>query len=66
MVEVLPQLPEDFTKHDVLRCLGYSPDRASLFRVLNTLEREGVLEMKERGTGKIPTIYLKKHNEASQ
>jgi hypothetical protein len=66
VVETLPQLPEEFTKNDVIRCLGYSPDRASLFRVLDELQREGVLEMKERGAGKIPSTYLKKHKEASQ
>jgi hypothetical protein len=66
VLEALPQLPEDFTKNDVLRCLGYSPDRASLFRVLDTLDREGLIELKSRGSGKIPTTYLKKHNEASQ
>lgn len=66
VVEVLPQMPGDFTKHDVVRSLGSSPDRASLFRVLDTLEREGAIEVKSRGTGKIPTTYRKKHNEASQ
>ena len=65
VVETLPQLPEDFTKNDVIRCLGYSPDRASLFRVLDTLQTEGVLEMKDRGSGKIPATYLKKRNEVS-
>ncbi len=66
VVEALPQLPENFTKHDVVRLLGYSPDRASLFRVLDTLEREGAIEVKSRGAGKIPTTYLKKHNEVPQ
>lgn len=66
VVKTLSELSEEFTKHDVVRCLGYSPDRASLFRVLVDLQREGALEMKERGMGKTPTIYLKKHNEASQ
>lgn len=66
VLEVLPQLPQDFTKHDVIRSLGHSPDRASLFRILDTLEREGAIEVKTRGSGKIPTTYHKKHNEASQ
>jgi hypothetical protein len=64
VVETLPQLPEDFTKNDVIRCLGYSPDRASLFRVLETLQREGAVELKSLGGGKKATIYSKKHNEA--
>ena len=65
VVERLPQLPEDFTKNDVLRCLGHSPDRASLFRVLETLQKEGAVELKALGGGKKATIYSKKHNEAS-
>lgn len=65
IVEALPQLPQDFTKHDILRCLGYSPDRASLFRVLETLQKEGAIELRSKGAGKIPATYLKKHDGGS-
>ena len=65
VVATLPQLPEDFTKNDVIRCLGCSPDRASLFRILETLQKEGAVELKSLGGGKKATIYSKKHNEAS-
>ena len=64
IVALLPQLAEDFTKHDVTRCLGHSPDRASVFRVLDTLKREGRIELKTPGSGQIPAVYRKKHEEA--
>ncbi|HEV2853216.1 MAG TPA: hypothetical protein VHC97_10475 [Thermoanaerobaculia bacterium] len=65
VVEALPQLPEDFTKNDVLRCLGHSPDRASLFRVLATLRDEGAIELRSEGSGKKPAVYHKKQEERS-
>jgi hypothetical protein len=65
VLEVLPQLPKEFTKNDILRSLGYSPDRASLFRVLATLEKEGAIELEVRGAGKIPATYLKKRDRVS-
>jgi hypothetical protein len=66
VLEAFPQLPEDFTKHDVHRCLGYEPDRVSLFRVLGTLEREGRIEVKSPRVGRQPAVYLKKHDRALQ
>ena len=65
VLEALPQLPENFTKHDVIRSLGYSPDRASLFRVLDTLQKEGAIELQAKGAGKIPATDLKKPDRAS-
>jgi len=34
---VLPELPEEFEKQDVVRALGYEPPRATLYRVLEQL-----------------------------
>ncbi len=62
--EALAQLPEEFTKNDVHRCLGYAPDRASLFRILDMLQREGRLDVKLRGTGNVPSVYRKKQEGA--
>lgn len=65
VLEALAQLPEEFTKNDIHRCLGYAPDRASLYRILNMLQREGRLVAKLRGTGGIPSVYRKRQEEAS-
>ena len=56
---VLPRLPELFTKDDVVQVLPETPDRASLFRVLQTLEMEGWLRTETFGRGRNPTIYRK-------
>jgi hypothetical protein len=56
---VLPRLPELFTKDDVVQVLPETPDRASLFRVLQTLEMDGWLRTETFGRGRNPTIYRK-------
>lgn len=55
----LPNLPERFTKDDVGRTLTETPDRASLFRALRTLEEEGLMRIETFGRGRNPTIYRK-------
>jgi hypothetical protein len=61
---VLAELPEEFDKNDVLRVLGYSPNRISLFRVLQTLGFEGRIEMKTHGAGRTTNVFRKKHDGA--
>ncbi len=55
----LARLPEVFDRHDLLRALGYEPDRSSLHRILARLVREGVLVLDSKGAGKIPAKYRK-------
>ncbi len=55
----LPGLPERFTKDDVAQILTETPDRASLFRALRTLEEEGLLRIETFGRGRNATIYRK-------
>jgi hypothetical protein len=62
VLSVLAQLPEEFDKNDVLRVLGHSPNRVSLFRVLQTLDYEGRIEMKRHGAGRSTSVFHKKHN----
>ena len=64
VLSALPQLPEEFDKNDVLRVLGYSPNRVSLFRVLQTLGQEGWIENKTFGAGRTVSVYRKKHDGA--
>jgi hypothetical protein len=64
VLSTLPQLAEEFDKNDVLRVLGYSPNRISLFRVLQTLVIEGRIEMKIHGAGRTTSVYRKKHDGA--
>jgi hypothetical protein len=59
VAEVLSRLPETFTASDVCRLLGYTPDRASLYRVLRRLKLEGQLAVDFAGSGTSPSIYRK-------
>ncbi|HWM90361.1 MAG TPA: hypothetical protein VN493_06300 [Thermoanaerobaculia bacterium] len=53
----LDQLPEVFTKDDVCRILGETPDRRALYRVLHNLVFDGWLKIEEVGTARIPSSY---------
>ena len=41
LTAALSGLPETFDKHDIVRALGYEPSRATLFRALLALSKEG-------------------------
>lgn len=56
----LPGMPEVFDRRAVVQALGYEPDRGSLYRVLQELDREGVIAKEEIGGGRVPTTYRKK------
>jgi hypothetical protein len=64
VLSVFAELPEEFDKNDILRALGYSPNRVSLFRVLRTLGQEGWIENKTFGAGRTVSVYRKKHDGA--
>ena len=56
---ILPQLPEEFDRRDVDRLLGYSPTRTTLFRALDSLERDGLIEVAEHSYGRQLVQYRK-------
>jgi hypothetical protein len=64
VLSVLAELPEEFDKNDVLRVLGYTPNRISLFRVLRALGDAGRIENKTYGSGRTMSVYRKKHDGA--
>lgn len=53
----LPRLPGTFTRGDVCATLGYEPDRAVLYRILQELVREGRLRLESPGAGQRATVY---------
>lgn len=57
VLAVLPRLPELFTRGDVCEALGYEPDRAVLYRVLQELRQEGHIDIKSPGAGQRATVY---------
>lgn len=57
VIELLPQLPEVFTKDDVAQALSEPADRSSLFRVLQELQMSGWFKLDRAGQGRYPTTY---------
>lgn len=53
----LDRLPEVFDSEDVLAALEVTPERSSLYRVLDELRQEGTLEIERRGGGRYRTRY---------
>ena len=56
---VLGQMDEVFDRNDLIRALGFEPNRATLHRVLEELMAAGLLTIEELGSGKRPTSYRK-------
>jgi len=59
VLSLLPQLPETFSKEDLTPLFTDPPDRASLFRVLQEMTWNHVLELARRGRGRDATTYRK-------
>lgn len=57
--DVLSQLPTVFDRADIIRALGYTPARTTLFRALNELRREGALEIEAISSGGTKVRYRK-------
>lgn len=57
--DILPELPEEFDKNDVVRLLGYEAPRATLHRVFSQLMIDGYIAMAHHSDGHTPTRYRK-------
>ncbi|MEO6194223.1 MAG: hypothetical protein ABIS20_14540 [Thermoanaerobaculia bacterium] len=57
IVAAFPRLPESFTQADVCGAIGYTPDRGSLYRVLQELRQQGHLARQSSGSGNQPARY---------
>ena len=55
----LPELPEVFDRHNIIRALGYVPARTTLLRALERLQEEGVVAVEDYSPGGITTLYRK-------
>ena len=58
--DALPGLPDVFDKNDVIRALGWAPDRAFLFRALDDLIHQRRIVVERFGAGRVATTYRKK------
>ena len=66
ILERLDELPEVFTKDDLCRALGETPDRRALYRVMQDLAREGWIRLEDRGRSRIPSSYRRLASPASE
>jgi len=57
--QAVAQLPVEFTKADIMRVLGYTPERSSLHRALDDLMAEREVRLHDRGSGRTPNVYRK-------
>jgi hypothetical protein len=57
--KAVEQLPREFKKEDIIRRLGFKPERSSLHRAMDALMVEGKIRMHIRGSGRVPNIYRK-------
>lgn len=55
----LEQLPAEFKKEDIVRLLGFKPERSSLHRAMDALLAERKIRIHIRGAGRVPNIYRK-------
>ena len=58
---VLDQLPEVFDRDDLVKALGYEPDRSALHRVMSVLRRQEIITLKAYSVGKIPARWEKNY-----
>jgi hypothetical protein len=59
LIEAFRELPEIFDKHDIARVLGYEPSRATLFRALLALSKEGLIATESISIGGATTRHRK-------
>ncbi|HET9228418.1 MAG TPA: hypothetical protein VFR31_17210 [Thermoanaerobaculia bacterium] len=59
LAEALPGLPEVFDKHDIVSALGYEPSRATLFRALRALGKQGMIATESSSIGGTTSRYRK-------
>jgi hypothetical protein len=57
LLAALPALPKEFDKSDISRVLGYTPSRATLYRALAKLEKEGKIATVQESLGRRKTRY---------
>jgi hypothetical protein len=64
ILDLLEDLPEAFDRGDVIAALGETPDRSSLYKVLERLRFSGVLEFARHGGGRVTSRYRRRAEEA--
>jgi hypothetical protein len=58
---VLDRLPEVFDRDDLVKALGYEPDRSALHRVMTGLRRQEIITREAFNVGRIPARWRKNY-----
>jgi hypothetical protein len=64
--QAVERLPAEFKKEDIVRLLGFKPERSSLHRAMDTLMNEQKIRIHIRGFGRAPNIYRKLAGDAPE
>ncbi len=56
---IFDDLPQVFDRNDVVKALGYEPERSSLHRVMKRFQKAGDIVLKAYPAGRIPAKYEK-------
>jgi len=56
---IFDDLPQVFNRNDIVKALGYEPERSSLHRLITSLQTGGVIVLKAHPAGRIPAKYEK-------
>jgi len=59
IAEAIERLPEVFDKNDIVHVLGYAPKRATLYRALDELRKEGFIVKESESEGRQPRRFRK-------
>jgi hypothetical protein len=59
ILEVFPRLPDVFDKSDVVRLLGYEPNRPALHRVWSHLQMNDQIAIERYSDGRRPQVFRK-------
>jgi len=57
--QAVAQLPAEFKKEDVIRLLGFTPERSSLHRAMDELLVAQEIRIRSQGAGRTPNVYRK-------
>jgi len=57
--QAVAQLPAEFKKEDVIRLLGFTPERSSLHRAMDELLVTQEIRIRSQGAGRTPNVYRK-------
>jgi hypothetical protein len=66
VLDALDSLPEVFDRTDLLALLEPRPKRSSLYKILEEMRHEGLIDLVQAGSGTIPSQYRRKDLDSAE